>query len=287
VEVIVRDSLTAAGQTPVAMNVRVTGPAGGRPILFIHGYSLSSSIWACQFDSDLALDHHLIAIDLPGHGGSAAFDGPVDPSEWAASVHSVLDSLEVSTCTVVAWSYGGVVLGDFLAHGGIERVTAVMLVSAAPMLTPPSPTPTGDAFFDLALLMESPDLETRDRATEDFLRLLRVDPLPEATQTALLADALKVHPRVRSALLNRTVDHRDLFASLEVPVVLVHGDDDALMPLAVSESVSAIIPGSELSRYASTGHAPFIAESDRFNRELRALAAKRSQHTSNGEEPNV
>src|SRR6185295_7417295 len=87
---------TVAGGGGLGLHVREWGPATGRPILFIHGWSQNHLCWAKQYESALADDFRLVAYDLRGHGMSEA---PLEPAHytdaglWADDLEAIVDQL--------------------------------------------------------------------------------------------------------------------------------------------------------------------------------------------------
>ena len=77
-----------------------------------------------------------------------------------------------------------------------------------------------------------------------------------------------VPPNVRAALLGRPLDADELYRAIDIPVLFSHGLHDPIAPLAAAQHGHAITPNSGLSTYENAGHAPFMEDPERFNREL-------------------
>ena len=87
------------------------GHPGGRPILFIHGFSQCWLAWSRQLNSDLADGYRLVAMDLRGHGLSEKpRDGYSDSRLWADDIDAVIRTLNLDHPVLCGWSYGLVVL---------------------------------------------------------------------------------------------------------------------------------------------------------------------------------
>ena len=111
-------------------------------------------------------------------------------------------------------------------------------------------------------------------ALETFVGLCRADqPGPDEFYRVLGYNAA-VPPAVRQALLDRTVDHDDVYPGVDLPVLVVHGRQDRVVALASGEHLAAITPNATAAFYPGVGHAPFLEVPDRFNEDLRAFAAK-------------
>lgn len=259
-----------------SLAIRRAGRPGARAIVFVHGYALSSRVWVRQLASQTLAEYDLVAPDLRGCGDSVPGSASLDAaSTWAGDLGAVLDALELERPVVVAWSYGGVVLGDFLASGGARRLSGIVLVAAAPLIDMP-PGPSEDPFFGLipALLGEARD--TREAAERRFVRLLSRDPLDPMLADALTATVAGTPRAVRRAMIERVINHLPDYAALRLPVLVAHGDADALLPPAVSDVLVATIPGAELTRFAGLGHAPFLESSAVFDAALDSFVGRLS-----------
>ena len=122
----------------LGLHVQETGNPEGKPILFIHGFSQCRLAWNKQLHSDLAKDFRLVAMDLRGHGLS---EKPPDvygePGLWAADVQSVITTLALDNPVIAAWSYGGIVVSDYVACYGEGNIAGTCFVGAVSRLGEP------------------------------------------------------------------------------------------------------------------------------------------------------
>jgi non-heme chloroperoxidase len=260
------------GGTGVALHVEETGNPGGRPMLFIHGFSQCRLAWSRQLDSGLGRDLRLVAMDLRGHGLSdKPRDGYGDPAVWAADIHAVVTELGLERPILCGWSYG-VVIADYLRSHGEQAVGGIVLVGAISRLGEPVLPFLGGEFVATLPGLFSTDVETSTTALQTFLRLTTsAEPAPEDLYLALGYNSA-VPPQVRQALLSRTFDHDDLLERLTIPVLLTHGVEDAVVLPAMTEHHARLIPHAKTSWYEGVGHTPFREAPDRFNAELHAFA---------------
>ena len=108
-----------------------TGNPEGRPILFIHGFSQCWMAWSRQLNSDLARNHRLIAMDLRGHGKSDKPREGYDNSRlWADDIASVIRELDLERPVLSGWSYGPLVILDYIRHYGQDSIGGIQFVSA-------------------------------------------------------------------------------------------------------------------------------------------------------------
>src|SRR5215208_6534215 len=122
---------TVRGGGGLRLHVREWGRPDGTPILFIHGWSQNHLCWAKQYESALADEFRLVAYDLRGHGMSEA---PLEPEHytedmlWSDDVAAIIEELDLDRTVLVGWSYGSIVICDYLREHGEERVAAVNFV---------------------------------------------------------------------------------------------------------------------------------------------------------------
>lgn len=259
----------------VRLHAREWGNPDGPGILFIHGWSQSDVCWLKQLQGDLGETSRLVTFDLRGHGLSERPSQPERYSDgqlWADDIASVIDQTGLERPTLVAWSYGGYVVADYLRAYGDARVGAINLVGAAVILKPPSFDHLGSGLLDNAQQMCAPDLLTNIAATRRFLRACTSTPLDGEELTAAVAWNMIVPSTVRGALIARELDAREVLARVSVPVLVTHGRDDAIVLPSMAEQTLAACATATASWYEGVGHMPFWEAPDRFDQELAELA---------------
>ena len=113
------------------LHVVETGNNSGRPILFIHGFSQCWLAWSRQLRSDLADDYRLVAMDLRGHGLSdKPREGYADSRLWADDVNAVIRDLDLDHPVLCGWSYGPLVILDYVRHYGEDDISGLNFVGA-------------------------------------------------------------------------------------------------------------------------------------------------------------
>jgi pimeloyl-ACP methyl ester carboxylesterase len=258
----------------VQLHVEETGNRSGQPVLFIHGLSQSRLTWRRQLQSALAGDFRLVAMDLRGHGESGRpADAYGDCDLWAQDVAAVIRSLDLQRPILSGWSYGGVVICDYLSRYGEDQVGGIQLVGAISRLGEPVLPFLGPRFLALIPDLFSTDAEQSVTALRAFGSLLTREPLAPADSYLVLGTAAAAPPRVRQGLLNRTLDYDDLLARLRTPVLITHGlEDEVILPVMADHHASTI-RHARTSYYPGVGHAPFWEDPERFNADLRTFAA--------------
>ena len=253
------------------LHVREWGDREGPPILLIHGWSQSQLCWARQVAGGLAEDFHLVTFDLRGHGMSEKPTGAEhyrDPQLWADDVAAVIDGSGLDRPVVVAWSYGGFVVTDYVRAHGERAIAGIDLVGGAVMLKPPAFDHIGPGFLENAPAACTPDLATNVAALGRFLEACTARPLGRDDRETAMCASMVVPPEVRGALISREIDAGDVLSRLSVPVLVTHGRRDAIILPSMAQHVLETCGTAEPSWYEGVGHLPFLEDPVRFDREL-------------------
>lgn len=268
-----------SGGDGLTLHVDETGTPEGPPILFVHGFSQSRLSWDRQMDSDLAEEFRLVAMDLRGHGRSEKPAGVYgDSSLWADDVQAVIEELDLDQPVLSGWSYGGLVISDYLDAYGEEHVAGVNMVGAISKLgTEDALAVIGDDFFEFVPGFESTDAEESVAALREFIRrCVHEEPTPRDLYYMLGFNAV-VPPHVRESLSAREVTHDETLRGLERPVLLSHGEEDGVVLPAAAEEHADLVPDAEISWYEDVAHAPFWEATGRFNDELAAFVRRANE----------
>jgi non-heme chloroperoxidase len=259
------------GAGGIKLHVREWGKPDGIPILLIHGWSQSLLSWTAQHESELRDECRVVAVDLRGHGMSEApleAEQYVDGDKWADDVAAIIDQLTLDRPILVGWSYGGFVISDYVRKHGQDKIAGINFVGAAVVLGEKASLFIGPGFQENAPPACEADLPTNIAAIRRFLRAFFVKPVSEDDFEVALAFNMIVHPQVRAFLIQRELDFTPILASIEVPVLVSHGRSDSLALPAMADLITEHCKTAETSWYDGVGHAPFLEDPERFNREL-------------------
>ena len=257
-----------------------TGNSSGRPILFIHGFSQSSFSWSRQMSSDLADDYRLVAMDMRGHGLSdKPREGYTDSRMWADDVNAAIQALRLDHPILCGWSYGPLVILDYIRHYGEDSISGVNFVGAVTKLgTDEATSVLTPEFLNLVPGFFATDAEESVRSLESLLRMcLAREPSAEDLYL-MLGYSVSVPPYVRQALFSRSFDNEDLLPKIRKPVLITHGSDDAVVKPASVDQHMAGLADAEIQMIANAGHAPFWDDAPTFNQHLRAFSESLSSH---------
>jgi pimeloyl-ACP methyl ester carboxylesterase len=246
-------------------------------VLFIHGLSQSRLAWKKQTCSDLAPEFRLVTMDIRGHGLSDKPRGAYgDPALWAEDVQAVIAALDLKQPVLVGWSYGGVIMSDYLGAFGDDAIAGTVWVGAVSRLGEPL---VQEGFLGADFLALVPGLFS-ENATESvatlqrFLRLcVHEEPSPEDFYFFLGYNAA-VPPHVREGLLARHVNNDGALRGTRKPVSLVHGEADRIVSPRMCAHIRTLVPQATVAMYPNVGHMPFWEAPDRFNRELREFRGR-------------
>jgi pimeloyl-ACP methyl ester carboxylesterase len=247
-----------------------TGNAKGQPILFITGFSQNALTWSAQLSSGLRRRYRLVAMDLRGHGASDKPAKGYDNSKlWADDVEAAIRELSLDHAVLCGWSYGPLVMLDYVRHygeaqiGGLHFVDGLTKLGSAAALSVLTPEVLAlvPGFF-------STDAQTSVAALESLIHLFFVHAPSAAELYSILGYNVSVPPFVRQAMFSRTIDNDDLLPTIRKPMLITHGAADAVVKLDVVE----LVPHAEVQIMPNAGHAPFRDDAPAFNRRLSAFA---------------
>jgi pyruvate dehydrogenase E2 component (dihydrolipoamide acetyltransferase) len=243
------------------------GGGEGAPLVLVHGFGGDLNAWMFNQPA-LAGRRRVVAVDLPGHGGAEKQVGAGDVDLFATAVADVLAALGLDRAHLVGHSMGGAI-AIAVAQRHPERVASLTLLSTAGL----GPEIDG-AFIDgfvkaqrrremqqvLAGLVHDPALISRVMI-EETLRTKRLD----GVQAALETIARAWFPDGRQAL-----DLRPALAALDMPVQIVWGRDDRIIPAAHAEALAGRLPVHILG---DVGHLPQMEKAGEVNRLIADFVA--------------
>ena len=271
---------TVEGDGGVPLNVVTAGDPGSPPILFIHGLGQSHYSFVRQLNSDLAQDFFLVSFDLRGHGASGKpwlDEAYAEPRIWAQDVAAVLAATRAERPIAVAWSYGTLVVLDYVREFGIDKLTGIVLTGAIGGLRPfrmPPADPNAAEFARIRELQLSPAITDNIDAIQPMVRWLTATPLPAEEQQRFEAISLMLPAYARRAMVKRRIDNQDLLPKLKLQMLLSLGEKDNPIQLEDGAEMAASYDNIKLSVYQGAGHSVFFQQPERFNAELRQLAGR-------------
>jgi pimeloyl-ACP methyl ester carboxylesterase len=268
------------GADGVRLAVRAAGDPQGSPIVLVHGWGSAGSVWHEQLtDPDLTARHRLIAVDLRGHGASdVPADGYDKSAVWADDLAAVLAHAG-RPAILVGWSYGGVVIVDYLRERGSAGVAGIVLVGALTEVGHGRPGGgAGSAWHGVMRPALSEDPAEAAPALATLASRMTVAPRSGAEVQRHTGDMLMVPPAVRKALFTRQVGSAEVLAAVSVPTLVMHGVADRVVDRASAEYAVGKIPGAVERWFEDVGHMPFVERRAEFNAALLEFAGSVANH---------
>ena len=257
----------------VRLHVVETGNPMGRAILFVHGFSQSWLSWRRQMSSDLANDYRLVALDLRGHGQS---DKPreryTDRLLWADDILAVTRELHMEQPVLCGWSYGPIVILDYIRAYGEDDIGGVSFVDGLTKLgSDAALSVLSPKMLSLVPGLFATEAEESVRSLTSLLRMCFVEEPSSEDLYLMLGYNFAVPPYVRQALFSRSLDNDDLLPTIRKPVLVVHGAQDPVVNPAIIDQYKASITHAQIQLMPGAGHAPFWDDAETFNEHLRTF----------------
>jgi pimeloyl-ACP methyl ester carboxylesterase len=229
----------------------------GPPLLLVNGYAATGADWDPTFLELLAASHRVICPDNRGLGDSAPAEGDLTVDSMAADLEALLDELELERVAVAGWSMGGFV-AQRLARRAPGRVTALTLIATDPggpdavaaepavwrQLTDRSGSPREQASRLIPLLFPPAMAPAIDAQFGDLIA---------AGRAAMPAEALAAQERAMQGWHREGAG--DPGAGEMPPTVVVHGEEDVVIPVANAEPLARRWPGARVELVPAAAHA--------------------------------
>ncbi|MEZ2224583.1 alpha/beta fold hydrolase [Rhizobium sp. RCC_161_2] len=256
------------------------GPRDARPIVFHHGWPLSADDWDAQMLFFLSHGYRVIAHDRRGHGRSSQTDTGNDMNTYVADVMALTDHLDLRNAVHIGHSTGGGEAARYVAHAKPGRVAKLVLVGAVPPIMVQSeknPGGTPTAVFDgfrQALAANRAQFYL-DVASGPFYGFNRADAKTHSGtvqnwwRQGMIGGAKAHYDCI--AVFSETDFTEDLKA-IDVPTLVMHGDDDQVVPIAASAELSIkLLKHGQLKVYRGYPHGMLTTHADVLNPDLLAF----------------
>ena len=232
------------------INIAYARRGRGEPLVLIHGYPLDRTTWN-EVASLLEPDFDLIIPDLRGMGQSDAGDKTYTVADLASDIAGLLDHLKIQKAFVAGHSMGGYVALAF-ARAYPNRVRGLGMISSQVLADPPERKAgryqTAKDVEEKGISVVVDSMTTKLSADEHIQSFVRE--VMQRQKPAGVIGSLK-------AIAERD-DSSDLFKSFKFPVVIVHGDADALIPIERGREMKAALPSAHYAELRDAGHMPMM-----------------------------
>jgi pimeloyl-ACP methyl ester carboxylesterase len=255
----------------------------GPAVVLVHGAASAWAAWFCNI-SELALDHRVIAVDLPGFGRSDGLTGPVTIRHYVDALVELIDHLEVGDVRIVGHSLGGIVAQQFASRHP-ERTTALVLVASGA-----SPGVAQETIFR-AIAMGSALLNPMPRKLlrRAVFGAMAMAPLRQVLIGRAVHNPVVVSREMAAHMMAAACCSRGTAAAITAaleglrpqdvrptacPTLVVGGGRDRLVSEASLRSLAAAIPGARVEILQDVGHIPMFECPSAFNALLRSFLAE-------------
>jgi non-heme chloroperoxidase len=258
------------------------GPRDAQPIMFHHGWPLSSDDWDAQLLFFLAQGYRVVAHDRRGHGRSAQVDFGHDMDHYAADASAVAEHLDLRDAIHIGHSTGGGEVARYVARHGIPqgRVTKAVLVSAVPPIMLKTERYPGGLEIEVFDGFRKALADNR----AEFFRAVASGPFYGFNRDGAQVQQAVIDNWWRQGMMGSALAHyhgikafsetdqtEDLKA-ITVPTLVLHGDDDQVVPYQNAGVLSAeILPNATLKLYKGFSHGMLTVNADTLNADLLAF----------------
>lgn len=253
------------------------GPRNGPVVAFSHGWPLNSDSWESQMIFLASKGYRVIAHDRRGHGRSSQPWEGNDMDHYADDLATVINTLGVKDVTLVGFSTGGGEVARYIGRHGTSRVKKAALVSAVPPLMLKTEKNPGGLPIEVFDGIRKGELENRsqlylDIASGPFFGFNRPGAkVSQGSIQSFWAQGMQAgHKNTYDSIAAfSATDFTEDLKRFDVPTLVVHGDDDQIVPIDASGRASAkLIKNAKLIVYAGAPHGLADTHKDRLNNDL-------------------
>jgi len=248
----------------------------GHPVVFSHGWPLNADAWESQMVYLVAQDFRCIAHDRRGHGRSSQPWNGNDMDTYADDLSELIEKLDLNGVTLVGHSTGGGEVARYIGRHGCRRVAKVVLMgSVSPLMLKTEANPDGLPIetFDAIRAGVTAD---RSQFFKDLTTPFYGANRPGSKISQGVHDAFWFQG-MQGGLKNQLdcikafseTDFTDDLKKFEIPTLIIHGDDDQIVPLATTALATAkLIQNATLKIYPGGPHGLADTHKDQLNKDL-------------------
>ena len=230
----------------------------GTPIMLINGWGGNLDSWSDRMVDLLSDKHHVVMMDNRGTGRSDKPDIPYTMDMMAADAYELLKVLGIEKTHVLGFSMGGAITQTFGKN--YPDMVKSLVVCGASAGGEHSISSDPQVQMDLALIANPlPEMTERDRTIKLLYLLYSKEYVEENLEALILDETYSDHPTPSFALMNQsaaigTMDTYQHLPEMKMPVLVLTGEDDSLVPSQNSEKIASRIPNSKLVKIPGCGH---------------------------------
>ena len=254
-------------KTGLRLNYDVQGK--GRPILFLHGWGMSSRVWREQV-LEFSNRYMTVTMDFRGHGSSEPSDD-YSFETLARDIKEIIDGLLLGPVSLVGWSMGGSV-AILTANRYPEVVDSLVLVSTTPKFVTSEDFPHGQPEAMLRRLAKQIDMDTH-KAMIEFCSLMFEEEgiTDDVWETVAFKDWPSKDTLIGYLKTLAEADLREHLPKIECPTAIIHGMLDKISLQEAAVYMAGRMKRVRLEIHHDEGHALFLTRPDWFNTELEGF----------------
>ena len=251
----------------------------GQPVVFSHGWPLSADAFEDQMYFLASRGYRCIAHDRRGHGRSSQPWSGYDYDTFADDLAALIETLDLQNAVLVSHSMGGGEIVRYVARHGSKRVAKIVLIAAVPPLmlktaSNPKGTPI-DAFDQIRTALLADRSQFWKELSVPFYGANR----PDAKVSEGVRDLFWLQGSVASfkgtfdcVKAFSETDFTEDLKKIDVPALVLHGDDDQIVPIAASAMISSkLLKNATLKVYRGAPHGMCTTHKDQVNADLLAF----------------
>jgi pimeloyl-[acyl-carrier protein] methyl ester esterase len=254
----------------------------GIPIVFIHGWCMSSAVWRLQREG-LSDSFRVITIDLQGHGKSPPHAGGFHIKGCVEDIAGLFEFLQLHQALLAGWSLGSMIALESVVRLR-ERLSGLVLIAGTPRFTQGDGFPHGLSRIEVDGMARKVHRSLR-RALEGFnARMFASGELDDPSLSRIVQELLSSVPMPTADVAIQALDTlvesdlRDCLALIDLPTLILNGDCDVICPPQASAFLAERILSARQTVFAGCGHAPFLTQSRCFNTCLEVFGGMVSGH---------
>ncbi len=241
-----------------------------KPIVFLHGWGQSRQIWYRQMETF----PDAIFLDLPGHGSN--HEEETNISDW---IESVAAQLPDQPSVMVGWSLGGMIAMQ-LALQCPEKIAALVLISTTPSFCRQKNWAFGCSHEWFEAFESGIKNNASKTISRFFALMLHGDAMDRSEYNQIAKNAIDASMQPSTTTLRTgldylaTTDLRKTVRDIQQPTLILHGDNDAIIPASAGQSLAESIPHAIYHLFKQCGHAPFLTQHTTFNATVETWCLK-------------
>ena len=259
----------------VAKNVRlhVTDVGKGRPVVLIHGFPLSDEMYEYQYEALAKAGFRAIGITMRGFGHSDKPGDGYNYDTYADDIKSVLDQLHLDNVVLGGFSMGGAIAIHYMGrHHGAHVGKLALFAAAAPCWTKQPDFPYGfftkDDINGLIALAGVNRPALYEAFGQKFTATSTSLPAGIGAWLGVINLQASGYAVEQMLMVLRDADERENLKTIKVSTLILQGRQDHIVSYELAEQLNKAIPNSKLVPFENSGHALFVEEMDKFNKEL-------------------